>query len=258
MFCCGCPGVAGSRGSGRVLPCSPADGAGGRRAAAAPAPRHPAGQWAADRPGHSASPPGSGACPLPQSRSWKVGFRAQTLSSPRGGGRTPLPAGAVQPGVSPGPLPGARGGAWRCDPAALSAAPPPQASLWQMGQTRFYVAERRAAVPRVSLFVGGLPPGLSHPEYGSLLDEAVATKGVTTWAGPGLLAPGRGGQGGGPQSGLWGLPGRAGSSCPLPHCCRVCRAGSPPGGSPQLRGPDWDSPLGAAAQPRRPCWALLG
>ncbi|XP_016014754.2 diacylglycerol kinase theta isoform X2 [Rousettus aegyptiacus] len=51
-----------------------------------------------------------------------------------------------------------------------------QASLWQMGQTRFYVAERRAAVPRVSLFVGGLPPGLSHPEYGSLLDEAVATK----------------------------------------------------------------------------------
>ncbi|KAM7159408.1 diacylglycerol kinase theta isoform 1-T1 [Molossus nigricans] len=51
-----------------------------------------------------------------------------------------------------------------------------QTSLRQMNQTRFYVAERRAVVPRVSLFVGGLPPGLSPQEYGSLLDEAVATK----------------------------------------------------------------------------------
>ncbi|XP_024907617.1 diacylglycerol kinase theta [Pteropus alecto] len=51
-----------------------------------------------------------------------------------------------------------------------------QTSLRQMSQTRFYVAEHRAVVPHVSLFVGGLPPGLSHQEYGSLLDEAVATK----------------------------------------------------------------------------------
>ncbi|XP_036272938.1 diacylglycerol kinase theta isoform X5 [Pipistrellus kuhlii] len=51
-----------------------------------------------------------------------------------------------------------------------------QTSLRQMSQTRFYVAERKAEVPRVSLFVGGLPPGLSLQEYGSLLDEAVATK----------------------------------------------------------------------------------
>ncbi|KAK1346129.1 hypothetical protein QTO34_008598 [Cnephaeus nilssonii] len=49
-------------------------------------------------------------------------------------------------------------------------------SLRQMSQTRFYVAESKAVVPRVSLFVGGLPPGLSPQEYGSLLDEAVATK----------------------------------------------------------------------------------
>lgn len=52
-------------------------------------------------------------------------------------------------------------------------------SLRQMSQTRFYVAESKAVAPRVSLFVGGLPPGLSRLEYGSLLDEAVATKGVT-------------------------------------------------------------------------------
>ncbi|XP_058402476.1 diacylglycerol kinase theta isoform X2 [Diceros bicornis minor] len=51
-----------------------------------------------------------------------------------------------------------------------------QTSLWQMSQTRFYVAESRVVVPRVSLFVGGLPPGLSPQEYSSLLDEAVATK----------------------------------------------------------------------------------
>ncbi|XP_074176076.1 diacylglycerol kinase theta isoform X3 [Rhinolophus sinicus] len=49
-------------------------------------------------------------------------------------------------------------------------------SLRQMSQTRFYVAESRAVVPRVSLFVGGLPPGLSPQEYGSLLEDAVATK----------------------------------------------------------------------------------
>lgn len=49
-------------------------------------------------------------------------------------------------------------------------------SLRQMSQTRFYVAESRAVVPRVSLFVGGLPPGLSPQEYGNLLEEAVATK----------------------------------------------------------------------------------
>lgn len=55
----------------------------------------------------------------------------------------------------------------------------PQTSLRQMTQTRFYVAERRVVAPRVSLYVAGLPPGLSAQEYGILLDEAVATKGVT-------------------------------------------------------------------------------
>lgn len=59
-----------------------------------------------------------------------------------------------------------------------------------MSQTRFYVAENRVVAPHVSLFVGGLPPGLSTQEYASLLDEAVAAKGVTAWAGPGLLGPG--------------------------------------------------------------------
>ncbi|XP_044623967.2 diacylglycerol kinase theta isoform X3 [Equus asinus] len=51
-----------------------------------------------------------------------------------------------------------------------------QTSLRQMSQTRFYVVEGRALAPHVSLFVGGLPPGLSPQEYSSLLDEAVATK----------------------------------------------------------------------------------
>ncbi|XP_054437825.1 diacylglycerol kinase theta [Pteronotus mesoamericanus] len=51
-----------------------------------------------------------------------------------------------------------------------------QTSLRQMNQTRFYLAESRPVVPRVSLFIGGLPPGLSTPEYGSLLDETLATK----------------------------------------------------------------------------------
>ncbi|XP_054942257.1 diacylglycerol kinase theta isoform X3 [Physeter macrocephalus] len=51
-----------------------------------------------------------------------------------------------------------------------------QTSLRQMSQTRFYVAESRVVAPRVSLFVGGLPPGRSPQEYSSLLDEAVASK----------------------------------------------------------------------------------
>ncbi|CAD7675788.1 unnamed protein product [Nyctereutes procyonoides] len=51
-----------------------------------------------------------------------------------------------------------------------------QTSLRQMSQTRFYVAENRVVAPHVSLFVGGLPPGLSAQEYASLLDEAVAAK----------------------------------------------------------------------------------
>ncbi|XP_004383634.1 diacylglycerol kinase theta, partial [Trichechus manatus latirostris] len=51
-----------------------------------------------------------------------------------------------------------------------------QASLRQMSQTRFYVAESQAVVPHVSLFVGGLPPGLASQEYGPLLQEAVGTK----------------------------------------------------------------------------------
>lgn len=59
-----------------------------------------------------------------------------------------------------------------------------------MSQTRFYVAESRVVAPRISLFVAGLPPGLSSQEYSSLLDEAVATKGVASWAGVGFLATG--------------------------------------------------------------------
>ncbi|XP_011826316.1 PREDICTED: diacylglycerol kinase theta [Mandrillus leucophaeus] len=51
-----------------------------------------------------------------------------------------------------------------------------QMSVRQVSQTRFYVAESRDVAPHVSLFVGGLPPGLSPEEYSSLLHEAVATK----------------------------------------------------------------------------------
>lgn len=39
--------------------------------------------------------------------------------------------------------------------------------------------------PRVSLFVRGLPPGLSSQDYSNLLHEAMATKGVTLGS-PGL------------------------------------------------------------------------
>ncbi|MXQ99137.1 hypothetical protein E5288_WYG020055 [Bos mutus] len=56
-----------------------------------------------------------------------------------------------------------------------------QTSLRQMSQTRFYVAESRVPAPRVSLFVGGLPPGLSPQEYRRLLDEAVTSKGAPAW-----------------------------------------------------------------------------
>ncbi|XP_008840011.1 diacylglycerol kinase theta isoform X2 [Nannospalax galili] len=51
-----------------------------------------------------------------------------------------------------------------------------QISVRQVSQTRFYVAESRAMAPRVSLFVGGLPPGLSPQDYSNLLHEAMATK----------------------------------------------------------------------------------
>ncbi|XP_036057391.1 diacylglycerol kinase theta isoform X2 [Onychomys torridus] len=51
-----------------------------------------------------------------------------------------------------------------------------QTSVRQVSQTRFYVAERRAMAPHVSLFVGGLPPGLSPQDYSNLLHEAMATK----------------------------------------------------------------------------------
>lgn len=76
--------------------------------------------------------------------------------------------------------------------SALFSVASPQTSLRQMGQTRFYVAENRAVAPRVSLFVGGLPPGLSLQEYSSLLDEAVASKGAAAWAGLALWATGVG------------------------------------------------------------------
>lgn len=47
-----------------------------------------------------------------------------------------------------------------------------------MNQVRFYVADSRTVAPRVSLFIGGLPCGLSLLEYQNLLEEALATKGV--------------------------------------------------------------------------------
>ncbi|XP_048639957.1 diacylglycerol kinase theta isoform X5 [Marmota marmota marmota] len=51
-----------------------------------------------------------------------------------------------------------------------------QTSVRQVSQTRFYVTESRTVTPHVSLFVGGLPPGLSPQEYSHLLHEAMATK----------------------------------------------------------------------------------
>nr|XP_021507470.1 diacylglycerol kinase theta [Meriones unguiculatus] len=51
-----------------------------------------------------------------------------------------------------------------------------QTSVRQVSQTRFYVTESRATVPHVSMFVGGLPPGLSPQDYSNLLHEAMATK----------------------------------------------------------------------------------
>ena len=125
-----------------------------------------------------------------------LGLRLQTPEPLRGAGRKlclPSSGGGSAWGPSQGPWLGACGGAWHqllgC--ALLSTTPPsPQMSLRQMSQTRFYLAESRPVAPRVSLFVGGLPPGLSPQEYSSLLDEAVATKGVITWAGLGLLVTG--------------------------------------------------------------------
>lgn len=90
--------------------------------------------------------------------------------------------GVVQPGKSfwtEGGGAGNRGALPECSAPGPTS---PQTSLRQMTQTRFYVAESRAVAPRVSLYVAGLPFGLSAQEYGSLLDEAVATKGVTAWA----------------------------------------------------------------------------
>ncbi|XP_040822030.1 diacylglycerol kinase theta isoform X1 [Ochotona curzoniae] len=49
-------------------------------------------------------------------------------------------------------------------------------SVQQFGQTRFYVVEARVVAPRVSLFIGGLPPDLSSQEYSDLLHKAMATK----------------------------------------------------------------------------------
>lgn len=95
-----------------------------------------------------------------------------------------------------------------------------------------------------------VPPGVRQPAGRGCGHQRCDHRG---WPG----APGSWplGQGGGPQCRLWGLLGRAGSSCPFSHCCCVCLAGSPPSGSPELRGPDWDTPL-------RGCWpaslALLG
>lgn len=65
-----------------------------------------------------------------------------------------------------------------CTTSSVPPAPHPQASLHQMNQVRFYVADSRTMAPRVSLFIGGLPCGLSLLEYQNLLEEALATKGV--------------------------------------------------------------------------------
>uniref|UniRef100_A0A2K5CW60 Diacylglycerol kinase n=1 Tax=Aotus nancymaae TaxID=37293 RepID=A0A2K5CW60_AOTNA len=51
-----------------------------------------------------------------------------------------------------------------------------QMSVRQLSQTRFYVAESRKVAPHISLFIGGLPPGLAPEDYSSLLLEAVATE----------------------------------------------------------------------------------
>nr|XP_004656191.2 diacylglycerol kinase theta isoform X1 [Jaculus jaculus] len=51
-----------------------------------------------------------------------------------------------------------------------------QTSVRQVSQTRFYIAESKPMAPHVSLFVGGLPPGLSPQDYSNLLHEAMATK----------------------------------------------------------------------------------
>lgn len=105
---------------------------------------------------------------------------------------SPLPILACSSwGLFQRPLP--RWGGWAGHPWGSAQCPLPlslQTSLRQMSQTRFYVVEGRALAPHVSLFVGGLPPGLSPQEYSSLLDEAVATKGVTAWAGLGSWLPG--------------------------------------------------------------------
>ncbi|KAK2115174.1 hypothetical protein P7K49_005800 [Saguinus oedipus] len=85
-----------------------------------------------------------------------------------------------------------------------------QMSVRQLSQTRFYVAESRIVAPHISLFVGGLPPGLAPEEYSSLLLEAVATKGVSSVAGHGLLA-------GGGVWRLWGCSTEAGSCLSLSH-----------------------------------------
>ncbi|XP_010343465.3 diacylglycerol kinase theta isoform X2 [Saimiri boliviensis] len=54
-----------------------------------------------------------------------------------------------------------------------------QVSVRQLSQTRFYVAESRNVAAHISLFVGGLPPGLAPEEYSSLLLEAVAAEATT-------------------------------------------------------------------------------
>ncbi|XP_019726948.1 diacylglycerol kinase theta [Hippocampus comes] len=49
-------------------------------------------------------------------------------------------------------------------------------SLWQMNQTRFYVAERRSQTVQVSLLIGGMPPLLSKEQYWKLVQEQLSAK----------------------------------------------------------------------------------
>lgn len=147
--------------------------------------------------------------PLAMASTLSRGSLSALRTQGHAGGQLSVPASSASPSQVPrvsflsSPFPSWRPSAWGVFPSAplvdggwggpspsslLGVPPSLQTSLRQMSQTRFYVAESRVVAPRVSLFVGGLPPGRSPQEYSSLLDEAVASKGETAWAGPGRLA----------------------------------------------------------------------
>ena len=136
------------------------------------------------------------------------GPRVSLLSCP------PLFWGLLAWDVSPLAPVGRAGGV----PGAPLSVPSLQTSLRQMSQTRFYVAENSVLAPHVSLFVGGLPPGLSPREYRSLLDEAVASKGAPAWTAVRWAggAPGQGwGEARSPEGGPGAAAPRRGPPAPL-------------------------------------------